>query len=441
MAKSKKKTKSKVSPVEKKPTPKTTPKKNTQSTPAKNKAGKKPIAKPVKQTKKAAPVKAVARKTANKKGKKSKEKEVVKGKGKKTVAPVKGKGKATKPIKKGKAAVKDTGKKKPAISKSKGGKKRGRKKKNKGSTNYQKIKSYILRRHKRRTNVTNDAEATLVAKALYQYLKVNKKIIDGKITQKLIKTALDELYPQPQRKLGRLTVPEIPERLQEPNEYYNVEQVIDAMKEGLFRRVWIFSPMILGKRNNAWIYLSPTQTYKDWVDWINSEINDGTFKRDTPPDIWFRFKEVFYSSRNKRFEVKMISCDSDGNAFVTGYIPQGTSTVAQDDDNEEERFGVQPDEEEATQQPPISPLTPPIVQPTPPIAAPPPPLAEPKELSDAKLKTEADRQKSIRLDNLIKVKQSIMDDLRFNKEMGFPIEVEAIERLTAIRKEIDELSK
>ena len=88
--------------------------------------------------------------------------------------------------------------------------------------------------------------------------------------------------------------------------------------------------------------------------------------------------------------------------------------------------------------PPVIPPTVPQAPVQPPVA-PAPPTGEAKEIIDEKVKTEKEKQKSIKLDNLIKIKQSIMEDLKFNKEMGLPIEQEAIKRLTDIRKQIDEL--
>ena len=466
MAKSKKPTTTKASPTSKaKPqSSKATPQKKSQPAPAKKSSppAKKKAA-PVKakpQVKRSAPKKAVqqsGKKTKQQvKGKKTVapvkrttavavrgKKTVVpaKGKGKKTVAPTKGKGKAVAPVK---------GKGKKPVAGKPTGKKRGRKAKNKGSANYQKIKAYIIRRHKTRTGIVgedgkiNDKNATLVAKAIYKHLKAEKKIIDGKITQKIIDEALDFLYGQPKKKLGRLTIPEIPERLQQPNEFYNVEEVNKAMKAGLFRNVWIFSPMILGKRNNAWIYLSPTvdytyeETFSDWVNWINESIADGSLEGGSPPDVWFKFNEPFRNSRNKRWEVKMISCDNEGNRFVIGYIPNGTSTVPQGDDNEE-RFAVVAEEEEAPVTGGIAtPITPPVTPVTAPPVAPVAPI-EPKELTEAKIKTEEATQKSLKLDNLIKIKESIMADMRFNKEMGIPQEADSMKRLTEIRKQIDDL--
>ena len=458
MAKSKKKVTSKAIPtpqrkpeVAKKPVAKPQKQQTRKPTPApaKKQAVRKPVkaqqSKPAQKSKsksKAAPKKPQA-KTVSKPNKKVQQK---KADNKKQQAK-KGGAKKGKEVAKKKGAASKNNKQPEKYT----GKKRGRKKKNKGSAGYQKIKAYILKRHSRRTNIgDDDKKATLVAKAIYKWLKINNKLQDGKqLTQRLILEALDELYPQPKRKLGRRTIPEIPDYLKEPKEFYNVEDVLGAMKDGLFRRVWIFSPQILGKRNNAYIYLSPTVTYtydetfKDWVDWLNEMINDGVFAEGSPPEVWYRFKDPFYNTMSKRWEVKMIPCDNEGNCFQTGYIPQGVSQPEEcDADGVEERFGLsepeEPIEPTIEPEPPVIPPTVPQAPIQPPVA-PAPPSGEAKEIVDEKVKTEKEKQKSIKLDNLIKIKQSIMEDLKFNKEMGLPIEPDSIKRLTDIRKQIDEL--
>lgn len=460
MAKSKKKVTTKASPTVKskpntsknKPAPQT---KSKPSKPAKKQA--KPAAvvkKPaVKQSKsKAKPVAKPIIKSTAKKGGKSGKKEAPKKSGSK---------KAKEQVKKGKTkevASKKGGKSNKKQTPKKAGKKGGSKKQNLGSTNYQKIKLYIQQHHKRRTNIDDkdpkvaDKKATQVAQAIYQWLKVKNKIVNGKITQKLIREALDELYPQTKRKRkGRRIYPEIPERLQSPQPFYDAQGILDDMGNGLFDRVWIFSPLILGKYNNAYIYLSPTVTYtyeetfQEWVNWVNALIADGTLEGGSPPEMHFKFTDVFYNTIHKRFEVKLIPCDESGTQFNSGFVPNGMADVPPDDDNVEERFGEKPDEL------PVS-LTPEVgetpITPQPPTVTPAPPAGEAKEIIEEKVKTEKLLQKGIELDNknkqldvLNKIKESIMADLRFDKEMGFEIKPEAIARLTAIRKQIDDLSK
>jgi hypothetical protein len=384
-------------------------------------------AKPVAKKKAPAP-KAVAKKIVSKPQKKSNAKPAPK----KSQVPKK----PLKPApKQNKKAIPKS--KKPAPTK------RGRKKKNKGSAEYQKIKKYVLDRYKKRTNVTNEKEAEQTARQLYNWLKINGKLKDKKpVTHKLLREALNDLFPQEQKMFGRKRVPDIPDKYLEPNPFYNIDQVIEDHKRGLFRRVWIYSPLILGKRGNGYIFLDPEKTYtyedtfQDWVNFINELVNSGEYATGSPPDVWFMFRKVFWNSRRKRWEASIIPCDSDGNILNTGFIVGEDETS----DNTEQKYGVDPDEfnrdkEEAEREEEAE-KEQKKTEPQP--SAPPAPVQEPKEVTDAKLKTEQEKQKAYKIQTLVKAKQSIMEDIKFNKEIGEPYE-DLMKRLKDIRDQIDKL--
>ncbi len=381
-----------------------------------------------KQTKTKKPVKKVAKKAPTKTTQK---KRPVKSAAKSKTKPA--------PTKKG-AKNKKSAKKLPSKLPSK---KVGKKKANVGSKGYHRVKKYILDRYRKRTGVQTDADANKVAKLIYNWLKKEGKLKGKKeVTHKLLKEALDAIYPRSERRMGRKIVPEIPDRFQQPTEYYYIEDVIKAMNAGEFKNVWIYSPLILGKRNNAYIYLNPNQSYtyaetfQGWVDWINEQIRDGYLKEGSPPDMWFRFLDVFWHTAHKRWEVKIISCDVEGDSFNTGYFPDET----EDSDTTEERFGINPDdeiakkeaEEQAKKEEAEAKKKPEEPKPTP------PPAGESKEVIEAKLKSEAELQKAYKIQTLMKGKQSIMEDIKFNKEIGEPIE-DLMKKLKSIRDQIDKL--
>ena len=344
---------------------------------------------------------------------------------------------------KGKKVISKPQSKKPTPKGKKSAPQKKHKRKNRGSTEYQKIKKYILDRYKRRTNVVTDEDARDTAHAIYEWLKINGKLKDKKaVTHKLLKEALANLFPQEQKMFGRKRVPEIPDRYQVPNEFYNIDEVIQDHRKGIFRRIWIYSPLILGKRNNGYVFLDPSKTYtyeetfQAWVDYINDLINGGTFSAGSPPEVWYKFNNVFWNSRRKRWEVSIIPCDSDGNIFNTGFVI-GEDV---DTDNTEENYGIDPDEfnrgkEEAEQLKEEINNLPPVEEKP---AAPSAPAQEAREVTDAKLKTELEKQKAYKIQALMQAKQSIMEDIRFNKEIGEPID-DLMIKLKAIRDQVDKL--
>lgn len=320
-------------------------------------------------------------------------------------------------------------------------------KKNKGSTEYQKIKKYLLDRYKKRTNIESNKDAGITAKAVHQHLKIEGKL-KGKatVTHKLLKEALNFLFPQPQRRWGRLLVPDIPDRLQIPTEFWKAEEIITEMNRGTFRRVWIYSPLILGKKNNGYRFLSPDKkytyadTFQGWVDYINEQILDGYYKDGSPPDVFYRFLEVFRNTRRKRWEVRIIPCDSDGNSLNTGYIP----SESDDSDHTEERYGVNPKEEELKKELLRKETEEFIAQ----LEADealekkqPKEKEQPsqsREVIDAQLKSEEEKQKTYRIQTLVQAKQSVMEDIKFNKEIGEDY-ADLMIKLKSIRDQIDKL--
>ena len=298
-------------------------------------------------------------------------------------------------------------------------------------TDLQKVKKYLLAKYKKRANIQNDKDVTKTAKELLKWIKKNRKLKDKNITHAVLQVALDKFYPKEERKYGRKTIPEIPLYLQQPNEYWSIPQVLDEMKNGVFKRVWIYSPLILGKVNNGYVYLSPTitytyeETFKEWVDWINEQIRDGVFAEGSPPDIYFMFLDVFFNKKRDRWEIKIIPCDSEGNTLNTGFVIDET----EDTDQTEDKYGVTLEEMEGKEVPEEA------VQPE----APKPQITEEApEVTKAKIKTEEEKQKSYKLQNLIQVKQSLMEDIKFNKEIGEPID-ELLTKLKKIREDIDKL--
>jgi hypothetical protein len=364
--------------------------------------------------------------------------------------------KAPKPSKKSAKASKSTKKQpdtKPKAKKSAATKKPSKKKsakKNRGSKEWHKIKKYLLARYRKRCNIESDKDATVTAKNVYKWLVSSKKI--GKkqsVTHKLLKVALDELFPQEQRMFGRRRVPDIPQFSQQPTEFYNIEDVIRDIDRGLYRRVFIYSPLILGKRNNGYVFLNGSkrytyeETFQGWVDWVNEQIKDGYYKEGSPPDIWYRFLDVFWNTRRKRWEVKIIPCDVDGDCLNTGYLPEEDC----DTDETEDNYGINPNdlekEKKAEEEAAL--------------------LAKkaeeeaqsksdeknkskekeaevkesPKVISE-KLKTEKEQQKAWKIQTLIRAKQSIMEDIKFNREIGEKYD-DLVIKLNAVRDQIDKL--
>ncbi len=424
--------------AKKKPHPKAAARKNAKAQSQKKPPAKKQAiqkknapAKPKEKVKKKAPKKSPAAPPKKGKGKPSSNK---KGKRKKqAVASAKKKGGAKS---KGKPTSKKTTKKKG-----------GRGKKNKGSTEFQRIKKYLLDKYKRRCNIETDKDANQTASNLLKWLKSKGKLKNKKkVTHKLLKEALNELFPQEQRKLGRRSVPEIPDYAQQPNEFYNIEDVIRDIDRGLYKRVWIYSPLILGKRNNGYVFLNGDrkhtyeETFQGWVDWVNEQIRDGYFKEGSPPDIWYRFLEVFFNKRRKRWEVKIIPCDVDGDCLNTGYITEEDC----DTDETEDRYGINPDEVEAEKK---------AKEEAEALAKkaeedakkkvedqkkPAPPAEEAKEVTAAKVKAEAARENDLKVQMLIRVKQSIMEEIKFMKEIGEDYK-DQLAKLKEVNAKIDEL--
>ena len=416
-------------------------------------AQKKPEKKPTKTTKKSTPIAPAKKKKEEKKKSKSKSspapasKKNKTGKSKNKTTSSKGKGKGKKPEAKSKK-----GKGKP-VTKSKSGKKG----KNKGSSQYQTIKRILLERYKRRCNIVTDKDASQTASNILKWLKTDRDYKNRKnrktVTHKLIKKALDELFPREQRRLGRKVVPDIPDYAQSPNEFYNIEDVIKDIDNGVYKRVWIYSPLILGKKGNGYVFLDGNksytydETFQGWVDYINEQIKEGNFKEGSPPDVWYRFLEVFWNKRRKRWEVKIIPCDVDGNEFNTGYIlgeDVGTDTT-------EEDYGINPDDVEAEKKAKAEAeqLAKQAEEDAKKRAdeedkkksgAAPPTAEEAKEVTQAKKKAEEAREKDFRVQTLIRVKQSIMDEIKFMKEIGEPY-TDQIAKLKEVNTKIEELWK
>ena len=381
-----------------------------------------------------------------------------KTKSKASPAPKNKKGNGKKPESKspkGKGKGKGNSKGKPS-SKSKIASKSGKKKKgkNKGSSQYQTIKRILLERYKRRCNIVTDRDASLTASNILKWLKTDRDYKNRKnrktVTHKLIKKALDELFPREQRRLGRKVVPDIPDYAQQPNEFYNIEDVIKDIDNGVYKRVWIYSPLILGKKGNGYVFLDGNksytydETFQGWVDFINEQIKEGNFKEGSPPDVWYRFLEVFWNKRRKRWEVKIIPCDVDGNEFNTGYVigeDVGTDTTEEDyginpDDVEAEKKAKEEAEqlskqakEDAKKQ---------VEEQDKKSGAAPPSAEEAKEVTQAKKKAEEAREKDFRVQSLIRVKQSVMDEIKFMKEIGEPY-TDQLAKLKEVNAKIEEL--